>query len=272
MTMKTSRILIFLLGLALIQSVWSQAMRAQDNFRDKATKVTVTEPMQVPGTVLAPGEYVFRLNDSNANRHIVQIFDKDETKLITTIQAIPNARLTPTDQGIMTYEERPIGQPVALEAWFYSGETLGQQFVYPKSKAEELSRLNRVQVPSTGTEHVYSGEVAETPVAAQDRSTSSRAPEPTYSASAGSNVTSQAPVTPTPATSQYGTATTVPARQEPGAVANPTPVPARQGANPNVSPDTGAKLPNTASLLPLVGLLGSLLIGVALLLKLLVRI
>jgi hypothetical protein len=264
MIMKTSRMLMFLLGLALTYSAWSQAMRAQDNFRAKATKVTVTEPMQVPGMVLSPGEYTFRLNDSDSNRHIVQIFNSDETRLVTTVLAIPNARLKPTAQGIMTYEERPIGQPVALGAWFYSGETLGQQFVYPKSKAEELSRLNRVEVPSTGTEQAYSGgAAAETPVAAQDRSASSQAPEPTYSASARSDVTTQAP-----ATSQYGTTTSAAARQEPGAVADPTPAPARQGVNPNASPET---LPNTASLIPLVGLLGSLLIGVTLLLKLVAR-
>jgi hypothetical protein len=260
MIMKTGRILMFLLGLALIHSFWNQAMRAQDNFRAKATKVTVTEPMQVPGTVLAPGEYIFRLNDSDAYRHIVQIFNKDETKLITTILAIPNARLTPTDKGIMIYEERPIGQPVALEAWFYSGETLGQQFVYPKAKAEELSRLNQVEVPSTGTEQAYPGGAAETPVAAQDGSTSFQAPEPTYSASAQA-----------PATSQYGTTTTAaPARQE-EAGANPTPAPARQDANSYASPDRSSQLPDTASLLPLIGLLGSLLIGVNLLLRTIAR-
>ncbi len=253
MIMKTGRILMFLVGLALISSVWSQGMRAQDNLREKATKVTVTEPMQVPGMVLSPGEYVFRLNDSNSNRHIVHIFNKDETTLVTTVLAIPNVRLKPTDTGIMTYEERPIGQPVALEAWFYSGDTLGQQFVYPKAKAEELSRLNQVEVPSTGTEQAYSGRVEETPVAAQDGSTSSQA------------------LAQAPATSQYGTTTTAAlARQEAGP-ANLTPAPARQDVNSDASPDRSSQLPDTASLLPLVGLLGSLLIGVNLLLRTIAR-
>jgi len=254
MITKTSRMLMFLLGLALISSVWSQAVRAQDNYRAKATKVTVTEPMQVPGMVLAAGEYVFRLNDSDANRHIVHIFNADETKLVTTVLAIPNARLNPTDKGIMTYEERPVGQPVALAAWFYSGEGNGQQFVYPKSKAEELSSLNRVQVPSTGNEQAYVG------VETSDRSVSSQTPEPTYSASAQPEVAAQAPTT-----------TTATARPEPVAAANPTPVPAQQGVYPDASPDAQAQLPNTASVLPLAALLGASLMAVALLLKLMVR-
>ena len=78
---------------------------------DKATKITFSESVQVPGTVLAPGTYVFKLPNSSAERHVVQIFNEDHTKLITTVLAIPNERLEPAGKTILSYEERPSDQP-----------------------------------------------------------------------------------------------------------------------------------------------------------------
>jgi hypothetical protein len=90
--------------------------------------------------------------DSTSNRHIVQIFNEDHTQLITTVLAVPNERLEPAGKTILTYEERPADQPMALAAWFYPGDNFGQQFVYPGSEAEQLSRLNKLEVPSSGSE------------------------------------------------------------------------------------------------------------------------
>ena len=50
------------------------------------------------------------------HRHIVQIFDKDETTIYATILAIPNYRLKATDQTVIKFSERPAGQPEALRA------------------------------------------------------------------------------------------------------------------------------------------------------------
>jgi hypothetical protein len=73
---------------------------------------------------------------------------KIDTQLITSLIAIPNYRLQPTGKTVLTYDERPTGQPVALAAWFYPGDNTGQEFAYPKSQAEQLSRLNKRQVPA----------------------------------------------------------------------------------------------------------------------------
>ena len=45
--------------------------------------------------VLPAGTYVFKLMNPQSNRHIVQIFNKDQTKIYATILAIPNYRLKP---------------------------------------------------------------------------------------------------------------------------------------------------------------------------------
>src|SRR5689334_1689358 len=85
---------------------------------DKRTILTVNEPIQLPScctpehtVTLLPGEYVLKLVDSLADRHIVRVFDKDEQHVITTILAIPNYRLQPTGKSVFGFWETPPGQP-----------------------------------------------------------------------------------------------------------------------------------------------------------------
>jgi hypothetical protein len=116
---------------------------------DKRTRVTFNAPVEIPGIsaqVLPAGTYVFRLNGSVADRHIVQILSSDETHLFANILAIPNYRLRPTDKTVMTFSERRTGEPQAIRAWFYPGDNFGQEFVYPKKVAVELAKVANVPV------------------------------------------------------------------------------------------------------------------------------
>ena len=62
------------------------------------------------------------LLDSLSDRHIVQVFNKDESHIYATILAIPNYRLRATDKTVMTFAERAEGDPQAIRAWFYPGD------------------------------------------------------------------------------------------------------------------------------------------------------
>ena len=114
-----------------------------DNF-DKKTTITFSEPFEVPGVdaqILPAGTYVFKILDSLSDRNIVQIFSPDETHVYTTILAIANYRLKATDKTVLTFKERGAGQPEAIKAWFYPGQTWGQEFVYSKKRAVELAKI-----------------------------------------------------------------------------------------------------------------------------------
>ena len=119
---------------------------------NKKTTLTFNEPVQVPGTTLPAGTYVFKLADSQSDRTIVQIFNADETKLIATILAISDYRMKTPSKTIVSFNERPSGQPEALRAWFYPGDNVGVQFVYPKQRATELAQANQQPVLSTREE------------------------------------------------------------------------------------------------------------------------
>lgn len=114
---------------------------------NKKTNLDVKETILIPGKELPPGKYVMKLADSQSNRHIVQIFNADESKVEATILAIPNWRLKPTGDTAFGYWETPAGVPPALRSWFYPGDNFGQEFAYPKVIAERLAAANKTTVP-----------------------------------------------------------------------------------------------------------------------------
>jgi hypothetical protein len=133
-------------GLGLLGT--SFVPKAHADAWDKMTIVTVNEPIIAGNKVLDPGTYVWKLMDSPADRHIVQIFDKDQRHLEETILAIPNYRLTPTGHTQFAFWETPPGVPKAVRAWFYPGDNFGQEFVYPKKLVAQLAAAAPVPIPA----------------------------------------------------------------------------------------------------------------------------
>jgi hypothetical protein len=138
----TKRVAIFLCIATLA------ALIARADEYNKKTVATFSGPVEIPGKVLPAGTYVFKLFDSDSNRDIVQIWNKDETQLIGTVLAIPDYRLSPPNDPIITFEERAQGAPPAIRAWFYPGDNYGYEFAYPKTRATELASANNKNVPT----------------------------------------------------------------------------------------------------------------------------
>jgi hypothetical protein len=113
---------------------------------DKKTILTFSGPVQIPGATLPAGSYVFKLADLSGNRHVVQVFDKAEKKIYATLLAIPNDRMEPSDEPVVMFSERPAGSPQAVKVWYYPGERIGNEFVYPKSMAMKIAKANRQSV------------------------------------------------------------------------------------------------------------------------------
>src|SRR5579863_3778682 len=172
--------------MALMGTALTTIARADEH--NEKTVVTFSGPVEIPGVhlkgwgVLPAGTYVFKLVDSQSDRDIVQIFSADEKTVYATILAIPNYRLKATGKTVITFRERPAGQPEALRAWFYPGRNWGQEFVYPKSKAIEIAQSTRTVVLSTPAEIPVEVETIQTvdePVIAQLREVPVQAVQPT---------------------------------------------------------------------------------------------
>jgi hypothetical protein len=152
--LKTVTTTVF--GLALMGVVFSPGAKADE--WNRKTKITFSGPVEIPGVhlkgwaVLPTGTYVFKVLDSQTNRHIIQIFSEDEKTCYATILAIPNYRLKATSKTVMTFRERPAGEPEALRAWFYPGKNWGEEFVYPKARAATLAAEANTPVLFTTTD------------------------------------------------------------------------------------------------------------------------
>jgi hypothetical protein len=142
------------LCIALLAGIVAPRVRA-DVFNHK-TIVTFSAPVEIPGfhgpKVLPAGTYVFKLLDTQADRNIVQVFNKNETHLYSTIISVPDYRMRPTGKTVIRFTERATGSPLALRAWFYPGDNYGQEFVYPRTRAMELARANHEAVLSMSDE------------------------------------------------------------------------------------------------------------------------
>jgi len=224
-------------GLALMGAVVTPGAKADE--WNRKTVMTFSGPVEIPGVhlkgwgVLPAGTYVFKILDSQSDRHIVQIFNKDETQVYATILAIPNYRLRATDKTVVTFRERPAGQPEALRAWFYPGRNWGEEFVYPRAKAVALAKATNMVVLYTPAEIPVEVAApiksADEPLVVEMRRAPIMAIRPT-----GEEVEIAAVVTPPPAAE----------------------------LKPDVAPvEVAAALPKTASPLPLIALLGLLALG-----------
>lgn len=118
---------------------------------NKKTQLTFNVPVQVPGVSLPAGTYVFRLLDSQADRHIVQVTNVRGNHVYATILALPDYRLNATSKTVMYFSESTPGAPVPVKSWFYPGDNFGQRFIYPKAKAVEIAKATSQPVPAYDT-------------------------------------------------------------------------------------------------------------------------
>jgi len=215
------------LFLGLVALTLSPAVKADEH--DKATTVTFDGPVEIPGGVVLPaGTYLFKLMDSQSDRHIVQVFNKEGTHIYATILAINNYRLHVKDRTVMTFGERAVGMPEAIRAWFYPGDNYGQEFVYPKERAMVLAKVVNMPILVMPSEL---GLNITAPVKSVD--------DDSFIALRGAPISAVKP-----------TGEDV----EMGEVIQPSPDQAELADKP-------ARLPQTASQLPLVALLGLLSLG-----------
>jgi len=206
---------------------------------DHKTIVTTSTPLNVAGTVLEPGKYVFQLMYNAPDQHVVQILNFRENHLYTTViahpvgymeQGIP-ARLQGAEAGKahFTFWETPAGEPKALRDWYYQGSFQGEEFPYHKMTVTQVSQVTQTTPAPAALE----------PQAEATTSTSSTTEE------VAQNTPPPAPVE-TPA---------------PAAEATPAPQPEPENVAENPVPRT---IPQTAGNIPLLALFGFGSLGLAL--------
>jgi len=209
---------------------------------NKLTILTFSQPVEIPGHVLPAGTYRFQLADTTGDRHIVQVFNADGSKIIASVMTISDYRLKATDQTVIRFNEVPRGAPEAIRAWFYPGNNVGQEFVYPKPRAMQLAKASKAVVPALAVDVTDDAELKTAPIVA---------------------VTPDAEEVPVTAVIQ----TSPPGERVVSSATVPADSSRSAGTRSVVQTDQSARnagqLPKTASELPLIALLGLASLAVA---------
>jgi hypothetical protein len=230
------------------------------------TFFTFSQSVELPGKTLPAGTYFFQLADSPSNRHIVKVMSQDRKQLHATLLAIPfysNER--PSDDPQVRFMETPAqaasgaANTNAIKIWFYPGNSVGHEFIYPRSQAMRIASRTGQPVLTTKTDVAVESNVADADLTRVDRTGVDTAVDTSNRSAA--QTTAQTSTTTPPATTTTPTQTTAQAQPRPAPMPQtetrtpeprPTPAPATERAD--TAPRTD--LPNTASLLPLLALIG----------------
>jgi len=206
---------------------------ARANEWDRMTILNVNQTIQVKDTVLEPGRYIFRLADTS-DRHVVQIFKNDRTHIVATVMTIPGYRRDPGDTQF-TFWETPAAAARALRASYYPGESIGQEFTYPRKPLMLQAALRPVLAANT---EAAPAAFESAPV--QPADSFALAPAETQPVEEAQNTPPAPPAAEAPATTPADTQA-APEKQSSGQESN--------------------RLPDTGSKYPLIGLAGLLSFG-----------
>jgi hypothetical protein len=253
-----------LLAAAALVAMLAPGARADE--WNKKTILTFSGPVQLPGVTLPAGSYVFKLADLQGNRHVVQVFDKDEKKIYATLLSIPNDRLEPADKPIVLFSERASGSPQAVKVWFYPGDRIGDEFVYPKTQAMRIAKETHQSVLAMNDDSKMANTAGEIPVEAKSAALGRFDENGTWKSDSDKTVaTSNAPA----ATTARANTTTAPGPQSTTSASSPattTPGASSARTQTQTAGTTGSRparqhLPRTASSLALMELLSGLSIA-----------
>lgn len=130
------------IGLVLAFSLFFELAAHADEMNQE-TLFTFNQPVQIPGAVLPAGTYRFELLNADSDKGIVQIFNADRTVLFATVQTISAERMEPTGDTTISLAEPEAGRPDVLVKWFYPGNDIGHEFVYPKLEEQRIAHASQ---------------------------------------------------------------------------------------------------------------------------------
>ncbi len=208
---------------------------AQGEPLDSRTEFTFNAPVELPGVTLPAGTYVFRFVDGTTGRKVMQVLARNDSNktygLFLTISAI---RPKPSDDAELRFMETPAGKPAAVKTWWYPGNTIGREFIYPKEQARRLAMATNTTVVTTKAETVSSGQMATADLV-------------TVSPSGQESTVTEGMLN--------AAANTTPTNASADATFSRTPVQESTSAS-NMTNSSRRRLPRTNTMLPLIALMG----------------
>jgi len=138
----------------------SRSALAQSFVLDSRTEFTFNFPVELPGVTLPPGNYIFRFVDLNTGRKVMQVTANDRShKQYGFFVTITTQRAEASDEAEVRLIEGPAGAVRAIRSWWYPGDSIGREFIYPKEQARRLALAGNTSVLTTNGKRVSAADL-----------------------------------------------------------------------------------------------------------------
>ena len=254
-----------------VMAMWTTRVAAQDTNTQQRTFMTFSNTVEMPGVTLPAGTYVFQLADT-PTRNVVQVMSQDQKSVLGQWTFVQSRRPKATGDTVVMFKENKEGTTPAVQYWYYPGESIGKEFIYPKDQAEKIAaRTGQSVLTEEGrVEGSSSADVAAANAGANNNVASNQtdtdrtlqnAPAPSQpTAAAGSTTGVRGPSTQNDNSSLSASAQS---NDRVGTSGNAEPQAVDTRA-PESTQARASELPRTASPAPLIGLIGLLSLAGAL--------
>jgi cobalamin biosynthesis Mg chelatase CobN len=209
------------------------------------------------------------------------VLSQDEKNILGQWTFVQAQRPKATEDTVVMFREQPEGTTAAVQYWYYPGETIGKEFVYPKDQAQKIANRTGAsvlseegRVASTVTSTDSKGNVTNWErdnSNASSNSTASAASAPAQPSAPAGSLTENRGVQTQADNSRDSAALSADASQSPSvnnrpvgtsgagnAQATDSNRPATRADQPQSTQARASELPRTASPAPMIGLIGLL--------------
>jgi LPXTG-motif cell wall-anchored protein len=135
--MKRVTLITTALVFAVVAVLATRALAQETNVQERSF-ITFSNTVEMPGVTLPAGTYVFRLADT-PQRNVVQVLSQDENKVLGQWLFVQHERPEVTGDTVIMFKENAENTKPAVQYWYFPGEKIGKEFVYPKDQAEKIA-------------------------------------------------------------------------------------------------------------------------------------
>jgi hypothetical protein len=132
--------------MTLLVAMTTNVAAQQPDTRDK-TVMTFSNAVELPRMRLEAGTYVFRLADT-ASRNVIQVLSQDEKTTLGQWLFVSAERQEVTGDTVVTFRETSAVSTPAVQYWYYPGEKIGKEFIYPRDQALRIAQRTGATVRS----------------------------------------------------------------------------------------------------------------------------
>jgi hypothetical protein len=113
----------------------------------EVSKFTVSKPTEIPGLTLQPGTYSIHVIDHLSERYIVRVDSPKQRVHSTFLALVDPAAPKPAVPGKELWQNPASGKEY-MRGWSFAGEPVTLEFVYPKADAVAIAKTNNAKVPA----------------------------------------------------------------------------------------------------------------------------